>query len=111
MLTARAVTNFGSARASYGSTFRFDRIEFADSGMTPEELGMTIEFASGALSPNQRVLGDVNQDGVVDFADIPVFIELLQSQTGSSLPEADCNQDGVLDFADIPAFIEILMNA
>lgn len=50
--------------------------------------------------------GDSNQDGVVDFADIPTFIAILSS--GDFLEEADTNQDGVVDFADIPAFIAIL---
>jgi len=55
------------------------------------------------------VLGDVNQDGVVDFSDIPAFIEILMA--GSFLAEADLNQDGAVTFADIPAFIEILVAA
>ena len=52
------------------------------------------------------ILGDVNQDGAVDFSDIAAFIAALQS--GMFLPEADANQDGELDFSDIGAFIEIL---
>ena len=52
------------------------------------------------------ILGDVDQNGVVDFADIPAFIAVLQA--GMFLPEADVNQDGEVTFADIPAFIEIL---
>lgn len=52
------------------------------------------------------MLGDVNQDGEVTFADIPSFIEILIA--GSFLDEADCNQDGEVTFADIPSFIEIL---
>ena len=54
-------------------------------------------------------LGDADQNSVVDFADIPAFIAILQA--GTFLPEADINQDGVVDFDDIPAFIEILTNA
>ena len=52
------------------------------------------------------LLGDCNQDGVVDFVDIPAFIAVLQS--GVFLAEADCNEDGVVNFLDIPAFITIL---
>ena len=51
-------------------------------------------------------LGDCNQDGVVDFADIPAFIQLLQA--GAFLDEADVNRDGVVNFPDIPGFIAIL---
>ena len=52
------------------------------------------------------LLGDVNQDGAVTFADIPSFIEVLQA--GTFLDQADANEDGVVDFGDIPAFIAIL---
>lgn len=55
------------------------------------------------------LLGDCNQDGVVDFSDIPTFIEILTN--GSFLAEADCNQDGVVNFSDIPTFIEILIGS
>ena len=52
------------------------------------------------------ILGDVNQDGVVDFSDIDAFIALLS--TGGFLDEADVNQDGAVDFSDIGPFIGIL---
>ena len=52
------------------------------------------------------LLGDANQNGVVDFLDIPSFIVILQS--GIYLDEADINRDGVVDFLDIPQFIEVL---
>ena len=55
------------------------------------------------------ILGDVDQDGAVTFADIPAFIEILQS--GGFLAEADANQDGEVNFSDIAAFIEILTAA
>jgi len=60
------------------------------------------EFAtSGAV-----LLGDVDMNGVVDFADIVPFIAILQA--GTFQAEADINEDGVVDFADIPLFIVIL---
>jgi hypothetical protein len=53
------------------------------------------------------LLGDVNQDGMFDFSDIPSFITVLQG--GVYLEEADINGDGVVDFADIPCFIDLLI--
>ena len=53
------------------------------------------------------LLGDCNLDGVVDFSDIPSFIDVLIS--GEYLEEADCNLDEVVDFSDIPSFIDILI--
>ena len=52
------------------------------------------------------VLGDVNQDGVIDFSDIPAFIAVVQS--GEFQAEADCDENGVVDFSDIGPFIQIL---
>ena len=53
-------------------------------------------------------LGDVNQDSVVDFSDIPPFIAVLQA--GEFQMEADTDQNGVVNFSDIPEFITILQN-
>ena len=62
----------------------------------------------GAFEFEQEfLLGDVNQDGLVDFSDIPSFISILQA--GGFLDEADINGDGVVDFSDIPAFIDLLI--
>ena len=52
------------------------------------------------------MLGDCNEDGVVNFSDISSFITILTS--GTYFEAADCNQDNVVDFADIASFINIL---
>ena len=52
------------------------------------------------------LLGDVDQNGVIDFLDIAPFITLLAS--GGFQTEADIDQNGVLDFLDIGPFITIL---
>ena len=52
------------------------------------------------------LLGDVNQDGVVNLLDVGPFIELLS--TGEYLAEADINGDGVVNLLDVDPFIEIL---
>jgi len=53
------------------------------------------------------LLGDVNRNGVVDFADIPPFIQLLI--VNEYQIEADINLSLTVDFADIPGFIDILI--
>ena len=50
--------------------------------------------------------GDLNDDGVVDGADIPPFISLLQSGTYSIV--ADLNQDFAVNFLDIAPFSDLL---
>jgi hypothetical protein len=59
-----------------------------------------------AAAAATTIKGDVDMSGVVDFADIPAFISVLQS--GMFLAEADCDCDLDVDFDDIPAFIAIL---
>jgi len=55
------------------------------------------------------LLGDVNQDGIVNFLDIAPFIAVLSG--GGFQAEADTNQDGVVNFLDIAPFIGILTAA
>lgn len=64
------------------------------------------EIITAAANNTDPLLGDVNQDGEVNFSDIAPFISRLQS--GDFLTEADINEDGVVDFSDIPPFIEVL---
>ena len=55
---------------------------------------------------NRFLLGDVNQDEVVNFSDIAPFIQLLA--TGSFMDEADIDGNGVVNFEDIGPFIDLL---
>ena len=52
------------------------------------------------------LLGDINQDGLVNFLDISPFIAVLSASTFQA--EADCNLDGVVNFLDISPWIDIL---
>ena len=63
----------------------------------------------GVPVDDPTLLGDVNQDGVVNFFDIAPFIAVLSA--GGDLSEADINQDGVVNFLDIAPFIGILTAA
>ena len=66
----------------------------------------TVDFNAFKFVSSPFPLADSNQDGVVDFSDIPAFISVLQS--GIFLDEADINGDGVVDFADISFFVALL---
>lgn len=71
---------------------------------------LEVSTVSGTLEiqadPDLVILGDVDQNGTVDFLDISPFITLLS--TGGFLEEADINRDGTVDFLDISPFILIL---
>jgi hypothetical protein len=64
---------------------------------------------SGVAQETTVLLGDVDLNGSVDFADIPAFIAILMG--GGYQAEADCDGSGVVDFNDIPAFIAVLTGA
>ena len=51
-------------------------------------------------------LGDINQDGLVNFLDIQPFIDLLSVSAFQA--EADINEDGLVNFLDIQPFIDLL---
>lgn len=61
----------------------------------------------GVLVESLIILGDINRDGMVDFSDIPPFIDVLVS--GDLQEEADTDRDGSVTFSDIPPFIDILV--
>lgn len=69
-----------------------------------DHLPLIVDFASNAAPP--FILGDVNQDGAVNFFDIPSLITYLTS--GEYLAEADCNEDGEVNFFDVSPFVAIL---
>ncbi len=62
---------------------------------------------SGAGGTAARDLGggcqaDLNGDGVLDFFDVAMFLEMFSSQD----PGADFTNDGIFDFFDVAAFLE-----
>ena len=66
------------------------------------------DFTAGTLSlvDSTSLIGDVNCDGAVNFADIGPFIALLSS--GEFEAKADINGDMAVNFQDIGPFISLL---
>jgi hypothetical protein len=56
---------------------------------------------------------DTNNDGVVDFGDLPGFQAAFFSQEGdlNFNPDADINGDGVVDFGDLPVIQSLFFGA
>jgi hypothetical protein len=60
------------------------------------------------------VLGDVNCDGMLGFADINPFVALLAGGYETQFPDCDgqtygdMNQDGAVNFGDINPFVTAL---
>ena len=70
-----------------------------------EQVGLRFAAAIGLLEP-EILLGDCNQDSVVDFSDISPFITILAAD--GFLAEADLDGDGFVTFSDIGPFILVL---
>ena len=95
-----AVDSAGDPLATDQRGDDFERfIDGDNNGAATVDIG-AFEFGSSFL------LGDVNQDGAVDFLDISPFIGVLAAS--GSQAEADVNQDGVVNFLDISPFIVLL---
>lgn len=61
----------------------------------------------GQIVPKTGILvGDINQDGVVNLSDVAPFVSLLSS--GEFQAEADINGDGVVNLSDVAPFVELL---
>ena len=61
-------------------------------------------------SDDDFILGDVNDDGVVNIADVTALIDyLLGSGNTINLKNSDVNQDGVINIADVTALIDMLL--
>ena len=101
-LDSVSVTQSGDT-ITISSTFSLDQnLEFG-TNMVPVIVEGTF-VATGVLP--SVLLGDVNTDGLVDFQDIPAFIQVLT--VGVFQAEADCDESGEVDFRDIAVFIGIL---
>ena len=72
--------------------------------------GNAVDFSVqrvSVLNSHGLILGDADVNQIVDFADIPAFIDILLN--GGFLEQADINRDDVVSFFDIQPFIAILI--
>ncbi len=107
----------GTTGTISGSIFVGGEVEdWLRNGMTYLEIP-TVGVATGEIRGQvvQRVPGDLNCDGVVNFSDINPFVLALTDPAGyaaafpgCNLLNADINGDGVVDFSDINPFVALL---
>ena len=91
---------FANPAASQGQTLL---LRVADVDEAGAQLAMTfIGYQIGSAV----LLGDVNQDGVVNLLDVDPFVAVLTS--GGFQLEADVNQDGQVNLLDVDPFVALL---
>ena len=85
-----------------GEPFSFE----LNSADTPDDDFFDLDATVTVTLVSPVILGDVNQDSVVNFLDITPFIGVLSA--GGFQSEADIDQNDVVNFLDITPFVEIL---
>ena len=103
MITDRDVTLSGVLADGEPFSFDLNTSFITDGDFFSPEATLTVELVQNFL------LGDCNEDLIVNFQDIAPMIDILSSV--SFVEQADCNQDGVVNFFDVQPFIEILANS
>jgi autotransporter-associated beta strand protein len=63
-------------------------------------------FGIVTIIESEPIVGDVNQDGVVNLLDVAPFVELLA--IGNFQAEADINDDSAVNLLDVEPFIALL---
>ena len=62
------------------------------------------------LTMKMYTLGDVNDDGFIDIADVTSVLAIMAGKGGSNLinEAADVNEDGYIDIADVTSILSIM---
>ena len=81
-----------------------ETVTFADMGI----VGMPSSPMN--LTMKMYTLGDVNDDGFIDIADVTSVLTIMAGKGGSNLIEeaADVNEDGYIDIADVTSILSIM---
>ena len=96
----------------YGRSFRSGISDqavafFKDSTAGPLSIGVTGAQSTGSYQVQTTLVGDVNGDGKVNFADLQAFAPSYMSQQGEPNynPAADFNLNGVINLYDAKALL------
>lgn len=99
LLITEAIIDIGDFAGLSANAISFEN------GTSPES-GIAVLAANIVGIESKCLVGDVNGDGQVSLADIPVFVEVLSS--GGFQCEADIDGSGNVSLADIPLFVTLL---
>ena len=74
------------------------------------EDGVEIPFNDETCSVTAVKLGDVNDDGFINVADVTALIQIVLNSTPVDLAVADINGDNQINVADVTALIQMVLN-
>ena len=61
-------------------------------------------------SPNESLLGDINNDGNIDVLDVVILVDYILNGDTSELDGSDINNDGEVNVLDIVALVNIILS-
>ena len=70
------------------------------------QLGESVSVGPFCYVGPEVVVGDVNNDGIINLLDVGPFVDAISS--GEFVDEADTNRDGVVNLLDITLMITLL---
>lgn len=78
--------------------------------MTAMCMGMSLAASAANDVTGIKLLGDANDDGTVDIADVAAVLTIVSSGSteGYHAKNADANKDGAYDIADVAAILTIM---
>lgn len=79
---------------------------------TPEDPGIEVDFDDIRLERLCAGAGDLDDSGIVDLNDLPIFVDVLigLDETAGHVVRSDVNCSGTVDGQDIVAFVGVLLD-
>ena len=81
--------------------------------LTTNQINLIAQWINEGALPesNELMLGDVNDDGVVNVLDVVLLVNsILNGDSANDYPQADLNVDGLLNVLDVVLIVNIILN-
>jgi len=81
--------------------------------LTGEQVDIIAQWINEGALPesNELMLGDVNDDGVVNVLDVVLLVNsILNGDSANDYPQADLNEDGLLNVLDVVLLVNIILS-
>ena len=81
--------------------------------LTTGQINLIAQWINEGALPesNELMLGDVNDDGVVNVLDVVLLVNsILNGDSANDYPQADLNEDGLLNVLDVVLIVNIILN-